>query len=166
MKVKFLVNCRDQNFLQDMFVSADRGFRCLSTSEFNEDIIRHAKYTDPDVFLTVAEEFDYNMISQYSHLKKVKEFSGTLFALTAPQQVCDEYKKHATDLFGQVIPQPAKALEVLNKIAAAMGALPTEQPEEQVPSEKSTYWSWTTTRPFCGCSKRRWKRKITKSQQW
>lgn len=71
--------------MQDMFVSADRGFRCLSTSEFNEDIIRHAKYTDPDVFLTVAEEFDYNMISQYSHLKKVKEFSGTLFVLTAPQ---------------------------------------------------------------------------------
>ena len=136
LKVKFLVNCRDQNFLQDMFVSADRGFRCLSTSGFNEDIIRHAKYTDPDVFLTVAEEFDYNMISQYSHLKKVKEFSGTLFVLTAPQQVCDEYKKHAPDLFWQVIPQPAKALEVLNKIAAAMGALPTEQPEEQMPSEK------------------------------
>ncbi len=129
MKIKVLVNCRDQLFLQDMFVSAGKEFRCLSTSGFTEDIVRHQKYVDPDVFLTVVDEFDYNTIQQYCQFKEMKEFYGTLFVLSASQQICDDVNKLAPELFNIVIPKPANATEILSAIAAAMEPPQTDEPE-------------------------------------
>ncbi len=60
MSVKILVDCRNPNKLPTVFANMKTGFECISTSDFTEDIIRHAECYKPDMFLTFFETFDYN----------------------------------------------------------------------------------------------------------
>lgn len=67
MSVKILVDCRNPNKLPTVFANMETGFECISTSDFTEDIIRHAECYKhgyvPDVFRNVRLQHDAAVLS-------------------------------------------------------------------------------------------------------
>lgn len=106
MSVKILVDCRNPNKLPTVFANMETGFECISTSDFTEDIIRHAECYKPDMFLTFFETFDYNTMQQYYHLKTKKELENIPFAMIASSEVCKQAQVKTPDLFEWVYAEP------------------------------------------------------------
>lgn len=59
---KILVNCRNDQKLQNVLTNMDGICDCISTSGFAEDIKMHVECFDPDMFLSIFETLDFNTI--------------------------------------------------------------------------------------------------------
>lgn len=103
---KVLVNCRNVQKLQNVLTNMDGLCECISTSGFTEDIMRHTKCYDPDMFLSIFETLDFNTIQQYYHLKSKPEMQGVPFVMIAAPEVCKLAQVRAPDLFEWIYSEP------------------------------------------------------------
>lgn len=105
-KFKILVNCRNDQKLQNVLTNMDGICDCISTSGFAEDIKMHVECFDPDMFLSIFETLDFNTIQQYYHIKSKSRMNGVPFVLIASPEVCKQSRVCAPDLFEWIYSEP------------------------------------------------------------
>ena len=115
-----LVNCRNEQKLQNVLSNLDPSCECISTSGFTEDIIRHVECYDPDMFLSIFDTLDYNTMQQYYHLKSKMEMNNVPFVMMAASEVCKQAQVRAPDLFDFMYAEPddpRKSRVLLSEVA-------------------------------------------------
>ncbi len=129
-KAKVLINCRKNSLLQEFFIHSDTYFEIMSTSNFWEDITLHMSVYKPDVFVIYNEDFDDDLITQVTNLKRDARYCDIpMIIVTAPDAYA-EYDARREGRFIAVIKRTASGV-IKDRIMSIVRDLQAEKQREE-----------------------------------
>ena len=116
MKIRVLINSRRPSLFKDLLAYPDDRFVFLSTPGYPDDIKQHIAIFKPDIFITVFEDYDEEMIQQYYLMKRDESTFDLPFMLIANADICEECKSKNADLFDTMLRRPVTVPTILTNV--------------------------------------------------
>lgn len=123
MKIRVLINSRRPSLFKDLLAYPDDRFIFLSTPGYPDDIKQHIAIFKPDMFITVFEDYDEEMIQQYYLMKRDESTFDLPFMLIANADICEECKLKNADLFDCMLRRPVTVPSILTNVFEIAGPL-------------------------------------------
>ncbi len=123
MKIRVLINSRRPSLFKDLLAYPDDRFVFLSTPGYPDDIKQHIAIFKPDIFITVFEDYDEEMIQQYYLMKRDESTFDLPFMLIANADICEECKSKNADLFDTMLRRPVTVPAILTNVFEIAGPL-------------------------------------------
>lgn len=123
MKIRVLINSRRPSLFKDLLAYPDDRFVFLSTPGYPDDIKQHIAIFKPDIFITVFEDYDEEMIQQYYLMKRDESTFDLPFMLIANADICEECKLKNADLFDTMLRRPVTVPAILTNVFEIAGPL-------------------------------------------
>ncbi len=109
MKYKALLAGKNNSVIDDFFVQMNDSFESVTTSTRYEDIIRHLKYFQPDIFVYCIYNESRDTISRMVSLKSRLAMEKIPFILIGLKEECDEFEKIAVAIADMILLKPLNA---------------------------------------------------------
>jgi len=123
LKIRVLINSRRPSLFKDLLAYPDDRFVFLSTPGYPDDIKQHIAIFKPDIFITVFEDYDEEMIQQYYLMKRNESTFDLPFMLIANADICEECKLKNADLFDTMLRRPVTVPAILTNVFEIAGPL-------------------------------------------
>ena len=123
MKIRVLINSRRPSLFRDLLAYPDDRFIFLSTPGYPDDIKQHIAIFKPDMFITVFEDYDEEMIQQYYLMKRDESTFDLPFMLIANADICEECRLKNADLFDCMLRRPITIPAILTNVFETAGPL-------------------------------------------
>ena len=133
MKYKALVTGRNTAIIDEFFVQMDGNFEVLSTSTRFNDIMRHIKYYNPDLFVYCLNNEPRESLTQMTMIKDSLLRSRIPIIIIGEKEECDEFERIAVNVANIVLTRPITAAAIQERLVKFMDE---RQPYKEVYMEK------------------------------
>lgn len=120
MKYKTLITGKNTTIIDDFFVQMDDSFEVISTSTRFNDIMRHLKYYNPDLFVYCLSNEARESISQMVNIKQSLLQARIPVVILGSKEECDEFERIAVNVANLTLVKPYTALSIQEKIVSFM----------------------------------------------
>lgn len=120
MKYKALIAGKNNSAIDDFFVQMNDYFEAITTSTRYEDIIRHIKYFQPDIFIYCIYNEPRDTILRMVSLKSRLNLEKVPFVLIGSKEECDEFEKVAVGISDLTLSKPATVSIIQERILTFM----------------------------------------------
>ncbi len=143
MKYKTLITGKNTAVIDEFFIQMDDVFEVISTSLRFNDIMRHIKYFNPDIFVYCVNNEARENIAQMATLKGSLSRARIPVILIGSKEECNEFEKIAVNVANLTLEKPFTAATLKEhilkfmkerKLSMEMRAAEQER-EEQIRSE-------------------------------
>ena len=117
MKYKILLTGNNESVIDDFFVQMDEAFEALTTSPRYEDVIRHAVYFAPEVFVyCLSNESRDDIIQMVSVKSKLNRMGQIPMVIIGTQEDCEEFEAIAVNTADLALYRPVSVSTIQEKI--------------------------------------------------
>lgn len=120
MKYKVLLAGKNNSVIDDFFVQMNDNFEAVTSSTRYEDIIRHLKYFQPDVFIYCVYNEPRDTVSRMVSLKSRLSMEKIPFILIGSKEDCDEFEKISVGISDLTLIKPATVSVIQERILTFM----------------------------------------------
>lgn len=140
MKYKLLVNSQNSTIVRDFFSSAHEQFKCMSTTEYWEDIYRHYMTYEPHAYVTVFEHKDAQQLALFKKLKEINSEQYVPIVVITDEDGAAFIEAEADNFVDLVITRPINIAGIYQKIYLLVDELEQQRlkrlEEERIRLEK------------------------------
>lgn len=120
MKYKALITGKNNSVIDDFFTQTNDCFESVTTSARYEDIIRHLKYFQPDLFIYCIYNEPRESISRMASLKSRLSLEKIPFILIGSKEDYDEFDKITVGIPDLVVLKPLSVSAIQERIVNFM----------------------------------------------
>lgn len=122
MKYKALITGKNNSVIDDFFTQTNDCFESVTTSARYEDIIRHLKYFQPDLFIYCIFNEPRESISRMASLKSRLNIEKIPFILIGSKEDYEEFDKITVGIPDLVVLKPLSVSAIQERIVNFMDA--------------------------------------------
>ena len=117
MKYKILLTGNNESIIDDFFVQMDEAFEAMTTSPRYEDVVRHATYFMPDVFVYCLNNESRDAIIQMISVKsKLYKINHIPMVIIGTPEDCEEFEAIAVNTADLALHRPVSVNTIQEKI--------------------------------------------------
>jgi response regulator RpfG family c-di-GMP phosphodiesterase len=117
MKYKvLLVGRNNMPVIDEFFNEMSETFECQSSSTYNDDILGHLRYFQPDILIYCLNDETRDRVASVTAIKPRLEKSDIPFAIIGDQQDCEDFARFTTMTADLVLVKPMNALTLQQRI--------------------------------------------------
>lgn len=120
MKYKILITGKNDSIIGDFFAQMVNEFEVMTTSSRYDDIVRHVKYFQPDIFVCCIYNESRDTIAQIINAKYRLSEAHIPVALIGAKEECDEFEKIAVNVANLTLYRPISVANICSRIGIFM----------------------------------------------
>ncbi|MCI9210315.1 MAG: response regulator [Eubacterium sp.] len=109
MRYKTLLIGRNNSMIDDFFNQTEDMFEVMTSSVRYEDMMRHLKYVDPDIFVYCIYNESMDVFSLMANIKEQLFQRKVPFILIGSKEDCDEFERSTANVPDLVLHKPLTA---------------------------------------------------------
>ncbi len=109
MRYKTLLIGRNNSMIDDFFNQTEDKFEVMTSSVRYEDMMRHLKYVDPDIFVYCIYNESMDVFSLMANIKEQLFQRKVPFILIGSKEDCDEFERSTANVPDLVLHKPLTA---------------------------------------------------------
>ena len=109
MRYKTLLIGRNNSMIDDFFNQTEVKFEVMTSSVRYEDMMRHLKYVDPDIFVYCIYNESMDVFSLMANIKEQLFQRKVPFILIGSKEDCDEFERSTANVPDLVLHKPLTA---------------------------------------------------------
>lgn len=136
MKYKALLTGENKSAIDDFFLQMQDDFEVLTTSNRNDDIVKHLEIFQPDIFvycINAASVKDFNKVYL---LKGKLQKNGIPLAVIGPEEACKTFERVAINAADIMLMKPLVASVIAEKITKFLERKKAEEEERKQQEEE------------------------------
>lgn len=138
MKYKLLITGKNTAAIDDFFIQMDAHFETISTSTRYEDIVRHIKYFNPEIFIYCVSNEARECMNQMVNVKTILQSNGVPFIVLGEKEECEEFERIAVKVVNLAVVKPYTVSSIQEDIMKFMEDWLLHHGEKAVKSDRRT----------------------------
>ncbi len=139
MKYRVLLTGKSNSIIDDFFEQMYDCFEALTTSARHDDMLRHIRYFEPDIFVYCLYNEPRENYNQIISIRYKLQEERITFVLIGSKEDCDEFERVAVNVADLVLYKPLSAGNVQTRILEYMKGKNPSATDEKIETAGDVY---------------------------